>query len=67
MVEVDGVAEVDFFEFVERGGGVVQRVVEVDAGDGGGEAVDGVMPVNGRSVPAILAPIRVTPSVTARW
>ncbi len=40
VVEVDGVAEVDLFELVEGGGGVVQRLFEVDAGHRGGEAVD---------------------------
>ncbi|GAA3233350.1 hypothetical protein GCM10020256_49460 [Streptomyces thermocoprophilus] len=41
MMEPDRVAEVDLLQLVEDGGGVVQRPVEVDAVDAGGERVDG--------------------------
>ncbi len=53
MVEVDRVPEVDLFELVEDGAGVVQRAVQVDPLDTGVKAST-VTPVNGRSVAASL-------------
>lgn len=65
MVEVDGVAEVDVLQLVEGGGRVFEGASRsMPAMTGASSSTD--TPVWGRSVVAILAATRATPSVTER-